>query len=89
MKKGNISDDEIATSKNFIINSLNAYDDDQFEMIAYYQGEKLMQSEMEINDYKERIMSLTKEDVVRAFSNVTLDTVYFITGEADAYGKDN
>ena len=87
MKKGNISESEISASKNFIINGLNAYDDDQFEMISYYHSERLMQSDMEIKDYKEKILKLTKEDIVRAMSKVTLDTVYFITG--DAYGKDN
>ena len=89
MKKGNISEDEISSSKNFIINSLNAYDDDQFEMISYYQGERLMQSDMEIEDYKEKILELEKDDIVRVISKVTLDTVYFITGAQDAYGKDN
>ncbi|MBQ6906953.1 MAG: insulinase family protein [Clostridia bacterium] len=87
MKNGNISDDEIASSKNFIINGLNAYDDDQFGMISYYHGERLMQSDMEIKDYKDKILKLKKEDVVRVMSKVTLDTVYFITGVD--YGKEN
>lgn len=87
MKNGNISDDEMASSKNFIINGLNAYDDDQFEMISYYHGERLMQSDMEVKDYKDKILKLTKEDVVRVMSKVTLDTVYFITGVD--YGKEN
>ena len=89
MKKGNITEDEILSSKNFIINSLNAYDDDQFEMISYYHGERLMQSDMEIKDYKDKILKLTKEDVVRAMSKVTLDTVYFITGALDNDEKDS
>ena len=89
MKKGNISEEEILSSKNFIINSLNAYDDDQFEMISYYQGERLMQSDMEIDDYKQKILKLNKDDIVRVISKVTLDTVYFITGVIDAYEKNN
>ena len=83
MKKGNISEDEIKSSKNFIINSLNSYDDDQFEMISYYHGERLMKSDMEIKEYKDKILKLTKEDVVRVISKVTLDTVYFIRGAAE------
>lgn len=89
MKKGNISEDEISASKNFIINSLNGYDDDQYEMISYYQSEKLMGSNTEIAEYKEKISELKKEDVIKAISKVTLDTVYFINGVADAYGKDD
>lgn len=89
MKRGNITDDEIASSKNFIINGLNAYDDDQFEMISFYHSEKLMQSNMEISDYKDKILKVTKEDIVKAMSKVTLDTVYFIDGVAKADGKDN
>lgn len=89
MKKGNISELEIEASKNFIINSLNSYDDDQFEMISFYHGEKLIGSDMEIDEYKNGILKLTKDDIVAAISKVTLDTVYFITGAEDAYGKDN
>jgi predicted Zn-dependent peptidase len=89
MKRGNISEDEIASSKNFIINSLNGYDDDQYEMISYYHNEKIIGSPMEIDEYKNSILNLTKADIVDAISKVTLDTVYFITGTEDAYGKDN
>ena len=80
MKKGNISDLEIEASKNFIINSLNEHSDDQYEMISFYHNEKIIGSDMEIEEYKKSILALTKEDVVAAFENVTLDTVYFITG---------
>lgn len=80
MKKGNITEQEIEASKNFIINSLNSYSDDQFELISYYHNEKMIGSNMEIEEYKNKILALTKEDVVDAISGVTLDTVYFITG---------
>ena len=80
MKKGNISDLEIEASKNFIINSLNSYNDDQFEMISYYHSERMIGSNMGIEEYKNKILALTKEDVASAMSGVTLDTVYFITG---------
>ena len=80
MKRGNITELEIEASKNFIINSLNSYNDDQFDMISYYHNEKIIGSNMEIEDYKNKISALTKEDVVAAISDVTLDTVYFITG---------
>ena len=80
MKKGNITDLEIEASKNFIINSLNSYSDDQFEMISYYHGERVIGSNMEIEEYKNKISALTREDIVAAMSDVTLDTVYFITG---------
>ncbi|MCR4718348.1 MAG: insulinase family protein [Firmicutes bacterium] len=89
MKQGNISENEIESSKNFIINSLNGYDDDQYEMISYYHNEKIIGSCMEIEEYKNSILKLTKEDIVDAISKVTLDTVYFITGTEEAYGKDN
>ncbi|HAL63639.1 MAG: insulinase family protein [Firmicutes bacterium] len=89
MKKGNITDFEIEASKNFIINSLNSYDDDQFEMISYYHNEKVIGSNMEIEEYKNSILKLTKEDIVKAISKVTLDTVYFITGTEKEYGENN
>ena len=80
MKRGNISDLEIEASKNFIINSLNSHSDDQFEMISFYHNERIIGSNLEIDEYKNSILALTKEDAVKAFENVTLDTVYFIAG---------
>jgi len=80
MKNGNIEDLEFEASKNFIINSLNSFYDDQFGLISYYLGEKVVGTNVSIEEYKEKIIATTKENVKNAMSKVRLDTVYFLTG---------
>ncbi len=81
MKKGNITDLEIESSKGFLINSLNSYYDDQGSLISFYLGEKIGQTFADIDQCIERIKLVTKEDAARVMSKVKLDTVYFLTGK--------
>ena len=80
MKKGNISDLEIESSKGFMINSLVACYDDQHGMITYQLGEKMGQTFTSIEEKIEKINKVTKEDAARAMQKVRLDTVYFLAG---------
>lgn len=80
MKKGNISDLEIESSKGFMINSLVACYDDQHGMISYQLGEKMGQTFTSIEEKIEKINKVTKEDAARAMQKVRLDTVYFLAG---------
>ena len=80
MKKGNITDLEFESSKGFIINSLNSYDDDQAAMISFYLGNRVGKIDWDIDYYKEQITKVTREDVVNVMQKVRLDTVYFLEG---------
>lgn len=81
VKKGNISDLEINSSKGFIINSLKSNYDDQHAMISFYMGQKATGANLDIEECIERINGITKQDVARVMEKVTLDTVYFLTGK--------
>ena len=81
VKKGNISDLEINSSKGFIINSLKSNYDDQHSMISFYMGQKATGTCLEIEECIEKINKITKDDVARVMKSVSLDTVYFLTGE--------
>lgn len=80
MKKGNITDLEFDSSKGFLINSLNSYDDDQSAMISFYLGEKISGTNKDIEYLKKEIQKVTREDVVNVMKKVHLDTVYFLEG---------
>lgn len=80
MKKGNITDLEIESSKGFMINSLLACYDDQHSLISYYLGEKMGQTNTEIEEKIKKIKKVTKEDAAHAMQKVHLDTVYFLAG---------
>ena len=81
IKKGNISDLEIESSKKFLINSLVTTYDDQMALISFYLNQKIGQTDLDIEECIEGIRPVTKEDVARVMQKVSLDTVYFLAGE--------
>lgn len=81
VKNGNISDLEIESSKQFLINSLVTTYDDQMALISFYLNQKIVGSYADIEECIERIKPVTKEDVARIMKKVHLDTVYFLAGE--------
>lgn len=81
VKKGNISDLEIESSKMFLINSLVTTYDDQMALISFYLNQKVAGTNADIEECIEKIKPVTKEDVARIMEKVSLDTVYFLAGE--------
>lgn len=81
VKKGNISDLEIESSKMFLINSLVTTYDDQMALISFYLNQKVAGTNADIEECIEKIKPVTKEDVARIMEKVKLDTVYFLAGE--------
>lgn len=83
MKKGNITQLEFESSKGFIINSFNSYDDDQASMIAFYLGERICGTNFDVEYYKNEINKVKVEDVAKVMQKVRLDTVYFLEGQGE------
>lgn len=81
VKKGNITDLEIESSKMFLINSLVTTYDDQMALISFHLNQKVADTNKSIEECIEKIRLVTKEDVARIFKKVHLDTVYFLAGE--------
>ena len=78
MKKGNISDEEMENSKSEIINSLNSCYDDQKQLQSYYMGNIIAGTNVSLEEYKENIMKVTKQQVIDVINKVETDTVYFL-----------
>lgn len=83
VKRGNITDLELESSKRFLINSLVSTYDDQMALISFYLNQKVGQTSFDIEECIERIKNITKEDVARVMRKVSLDTVYFLAGKEE------
>ncbi len=80
MKLGNISDEEITTAKKGIINSLNQMPDTSASLVASsFKYKLLANTDISINDRKNQIMSVTKEDIVAFSQKVSVCAVFFLT----------
>lgn len=81
VKRGDISELEFTSSINALQNQLESYKDEQRLMQVFYLGQKIAGTNMDIDTLKEKIGRITVEDIKRVAQNITLDTVYFLTGE--------
>ena len=79
LKKGEISEDEFNFTINTIINALDTAYDDQRYMQLYSLDCLYLGTVPDLEGYKNKIKSVTKEDIVRAAAKIKEDTVYFLT----------
>ena len=90
MRLGNISDEEIASAKKGLINSLNQMPDTAASLVAAsFKYKLLANTDVSIQEKKEQIISLTKEDVIAFAQKVTLCSVFFLTSSQSCENTDS
>lgn len=78
MKAGEISDSELENAKSEIINGINSCYDDQQLMSSYYLGNIISGVDTTIEEYKEKIAHVTKDEVISAIQKTQPDVIYFL-----------
>ena len=82
MKSGNITDEEIKSTKLSIINSYTSVTDTSAGTLGWYLAQILLGGEILTPEQKaERINAVTKDMIVEAANNLSLDTIYLLTGK--------
>ena len=81
VKCGDFTQEDIKVAKNYIINSYKSYLDSSYLMKDFYLAMSFSGTHDTLEDAIKKVETVTKEDVVSAFSSVNLDTVYFLKGE--------
>ena len=80
MRAGEITDEEIDAAKRSLDNSYRTIEDNPHAIEGFYYGRLLENVDMSVEECRCGLGSVTREDIVRAVSSVTLDTVYFLKG---------
>lgn len=78
MKKGDFSEEDINNAKKNIISGINSINDEQDTEIIYYLGQALSKKRNSLDEYIEKINSVTKEQIVNFANKIELNTVYFL-----------
>ena len=78
MKNGNFSIDDINNAKKYVISAVNSVDEEQDTEITYYLGQELAASECTLENYKENIEKVTKEQIQDLASRTQINTIYFL-----------
>lgn len=88
VRNGDFSESDIEEAKLSIKNSYKELDDSAAAVCMWYLSRSLFANTSTPEKVIENIMSVTKEDVVRAAKKVELDTIYFIKGVGNADGEE-
>ncbi len=78
LKNGNFSENDIDTAKKCLVSNIKIIDDEQDTEIMYFYGQEFYKTKLDINQYIEKIQSVTKQDVLNIAQNIKIDTIYFL-----------
>ena len=78
LKNGDFTDEEIENEKKSVISGINLIDDEQDSGIIYFYGQEITGSKVELEDYKERIKNVTRDQIINIASKVKINTIYFL-----------
>ena len=78
IKNGNFTDEDIQNSKTYLISSLKSVEEEQDTEIIYYIGQEISKMNMTIEEYIEKIESVTREQIIELANSVHLNTIYFL-----------
>lgn len=79
MKKGEITDKEIENAKQLYLSSIDEIEESEDEIIdSYYMMDLLGVDDIETK--KKKILTVTKEDIMKVSKKVFIDTIYMLEG---------
>lgn len=78
VKKGEISKEEIENSKSALINSMKSLGDSIGGMSDFYFAQGMSKTNSTVEEIINKVASVEIEDIVKAFENIELDTIYFL-----------
>ena len=79
MATGEIQDSEINDAKANLITKFKSFNDSQSALIAWAIGQKLLDSDEDINVVVDKINAVTKDDIIEVASRLHLSTSYYLT----------
>lgn len=78
MKNSDFSDEDINLAKRTIIATINNIQEEQDIELSYYYGQELSDKTMTIEEYKNSIQKISREDIKNVANNLTINTIYFL-----------
>lgn len=78
MKQGSFTEEDMQNAKNLIFATINNIEEEQDTEISYYFGQELAKSNVSIEEYRQKIEEITKEQVVEIASQIKINTIYFL-----------
>lgn len=78
MKKGEFSDEDLASAKEYVKAGIVAIETEQDTGIVYYIGQEISKTNTSIEEYIKNVEAITREDIVEIANSVSINTIYFL-----------
>lgn len=78
MKSGEFSKEDFENAKTTIISTIDFIPDEQDTQISYYFGQELSGEIVTLEEYKKKMETITKEQVVELANKIKIHTIYFL-----------
>lgn len=78
IKNGKFSEEDINNAKKLITESIKSINSEQDSEITYYYGQEISDKFISINEYIEKINSVSKEDIINLSREININTIYFL-----------
>jgi len=79
INKGDISDTELESTRKHFDTGLKIMQDSQEGVVDFYLSQHLAGIDQNISEFYKKLMSVSKEDVIRVSEKIKPDTTYFLT----------
>ena len=83
MNNGVISENELIFAKKFVKNNLKSLKDSIWSLSDYYYNLSNQGRNESVEEFLDKIESITVEDIKKISSNIQLDTIYFLTKKGE------
>ena len=78
MKNGDFEEEDIQNAKNLIFATINSIEEEQDTEISYYFGQELAKNNVTVEEYRNKIEEITKDQIVEVANNTKINTIYFL-----------
>ena len=78
LQNGEFTEEDIQNEKKVILSYVNQIADEQDTELMYYFGQELIDSHETIEDYKNGIKNVTKDEIINIASKIKINTIYFL-----------
>ncbi len=78
MKQGKFTDEDIDKAKKYILAGIRAIDAEQDTQIIFLFGQELSKLPLTVEEYKNNINNVTREDIEKFANLIQINTIYFL-----------
>lgn len=78
MKNGEFSEEDITKAKDYILAGVDAINEEQDSQILFLFGQELTKMPLTIEEHKNNIQKVTKEQIAEFANKIQLNTIYFL-----------